>query len=100
MLISTTNGSLCFTIFYSLAFFLTFLMLLCEGHQRKIPIISWMLLLIFSKISFIIGTKIFTFSREEWLLFRKTHHPSLERPIRGKYGAPLLSLQIRINRGK
>ena len=67
MLITTTNGSLYFTFFYSLAFLLTFLMLLWEGYQRKIPVISWVLLLIFSIVSFIAGTKIFAFSREEWL---------------------------------
>jgi len=67
MLINTTNGSLYFTIFYSLAFFLTFLMLLREGYLRKIPMISWVVLLIFTRVFFIIGTKIFTFNSNEWL---------------------------------
>ena len=68
MVISTTNGSLYFTIFYSLAFLIVFLMLIWEGYQRKIQLIPWVLLLIFARISFITGTKIFTFTRHEWWL--------------------------------
>jgi prolipoprotein diacylglyceryltransferase len=67
MLINTTNGSIYFTIFYSLAFLFSFILLLWEGYQRKIPAVSWVLLLIFARISFIAGTKIFTYNREEWL---------------------------------
>jgi hypothetical protein len=50
MLINPTNGSFYFTLFYILAFLATFIILISEGYKRKIPIISWVLLLIFSKI--------------------------------------------------
>ncbi len=67
MIITTSSGSLYFTIFYTLAFLISFLLLLWEGYQRRIPIFSWVLLLIFSRICFILGTKIFTFTPGEWL---------------------------------
>ncbi|MEI6677266.1 MAG: prolipoprotein diacylglyceryl transferase family protein [Mariniphaga sp.] len=85
MLIDTTNGSLYFTIFYSLAFLLAFIVLLWEGYQRKIPVVSWVLLLIFSIVSFIAGTKIFAFSREEWLMMfnQATLIPTSEKFLLG-----------------
>jgi len=71
MIINPSNNATYFTIFYTLAFFSAFIVLLWEGYKRKIPMISWVLLLIFSKVSFIIGTKIFTYSQEDWLLMIK-----------------------------
>jgi len=67
MLINSSGNSIYFTVFYSLAFFFAFVMLLWEGYQRKIPIIPWVLLLIFCRVSFIAGTKLFACNREEWL---------------------------------
>ena len=85
MLIDTQNGSLYFTIFYSLAFLLSFLMLLWGGYQRKIPVISWVLLLIFAIVSFIAGTKIFAFSHKEWLFMfnHATLIPTSEKILLG-----------------
>jgi len=71
MLINPANNTTYFTIFYTLAFFSAFIVLLWEGYKRKIPMISWVLLLIFSKVSFIVGTKIFTYSQDDWLLMIK-----------------------------
>ena len=68
MIISTSNGSLYFTIFYSLAFLIVFILLIWEGYQRKIQLVPWVLLLIFARISFITGTKIFTFTKHDWWL--------------------------------
>ena len=67
MLINPTNGNLYFTTFYSLAFLLSFLVLLWEGNRRKIPLVPWVLLLIFAIVSFIAGTKIFAYTGKEWL---------------------------------
>lgn len=68
MLINSTSNSIYFILFYSLAFFLAFVLLLFEGYRRKIPMTSWILVLIFYAIFFIVGTKIFTYTREEWFL--------------------------------
>ncbi len=85
MIINTSNGSLYFTIFYTLAFFVAFIVLLWEGYQRKIPIVPWVLLLIFARVSFIFGTKIFTFSPDEWLLMirQTTLFPTSEKILPG-----------------
>lgn len=85
MLINSTSGSIYFTIFYSLAFFLAFIMLLWEGYKRKIPTIPWVLLLIFSRVSFIAGTKIFTYSLQDWFYMIKnvTLIPTSEKVLLG-----------------
>jgi prolipoprotein diacylglyceryltransferase len=67
MLINPSSNSIYFTIFYTLAFFFAFIMLLWEGTKRKIPTIPWVLLLILYAVFFIVGTKIFTYTRDEWL---------------------------------
>jgi prolipoprotein diacylglyceryltransferase len=55
-----------FSIFYSVAFLTAILVLLYEGHRRKFPMIQWILIIAFSQILFIIGTKLFALSGEEW----------------------------------
>ncbi len=80
MLIPTTS-SIGFTVFYSLAFYVAFLLLLWEGYKRKIPTIQWVLLLVFCQIFFIVGTKIFTYNQQQWLLIIK--HATFE-PTTGK----------------
>jgi hypothetical protein len=85
MLINSTSGSIYFTIFYTLAFSIAFIMLLWEGYKRKIPTIPWVLLLIFSRVSFIAGTKIFTYSQQDWLFMIKnaTLIPTSEKVLLG-----------------
>jgi len=96
MLINSAGNSIYFTLFYSLAFFFAFIMLLWEGYQRKIPIISWLLLLIFVRVSFIIGTKIFTFNRDEWWLMitRLTLIPTSEKILLGGIVLGLIALLV------
>jgi prolipoprotein diacylglyceryltransferase len=94
MLINPSGGTLYFTFFYTLAFVFAFIMLLREGYQRKIPAVSWVILLIFARISFIAGTKIFTFSPKEWLwmIHQVTLIPSSEKILFGGiiFGLPAL----------
>ncbi len=61
------GNSFLFTLFYAVAFFFAFVLLIWEGYKRKMPLTSWVLLLIFYVIFFVVGTKLFTYSREEWL---------------------------------
>jgi hypothetical protein len=67
MLINTSGSSVYFIIFYSAAFFFAFVFLLLEGKKRNIPMSVWMLLLVFSTIFFIVGTKVFTYQMDDWL---------------------------------
>jgi prolipoprotein diacylglyceryltransferase len=55
-----------FNFFYSLAFILAISVLLMEGYRRKFPMIPWILIISFSQILFIIGTKLFALSHDEW----------------------------------
>lgn len=55
-----------FSICYSLAFVVAMVLLIYEGHKRKFPMLSWILIISFSQILFIIGTKLFTLSTAEW----------------------------------
>jgi len=96
MLIDTTSGSAYFTLFYSLAFLFAFLMLLWEGYQRKIPTVSWVLLLIFSRISFIVGTKIFTYDRVDWqtMVQQETLIPTTEKLLFGGIILGIIAIMI------
>jgi len=96
MLINPESGSNYFTVFYSLAFFFVFLCLLWEGYKRNIPTISWVLLLIFSRVCFIVGTKIFTYSHDQWLLMIQTATliPTSEKILFGGMFLGLISLWI------
>ncbi len=55
-----------YELFYSLAFFITLVLLIYEGYRRKFPILKWILLLIITRFLFIVGTKLFGFTPEQW----------------------------------
>jgi phosphatidylglycerol:prolipoprotein diacylglycerol transferase len=55
-----------FSLCYSLAFITALLFLLYEGARRKFPLLPWILIISFSQILFIIGTKLFSLSHDEW----------------------------------
>ncbi len=55
-----------FTLFYSVAFVAALGVLLWEGYRRKFPMLPWILMVLFSQILFIAGTKLFTLSGDEW----------------------------------
>ncbi len=55
-----------FTLFYLAAFVIALAVLLVEGKRRRFPMLPWILMILFSQILFIAGTKLFTLSGEEW----------------------------------
>jgi phosphatidylglycerol:prolipoprotein diacylglycerol transferase len=55
-----------FTLFYTVAFVVALGILLWEGYRRKFPMLPWILMVLFSQILFIAGTKLFTLSGDEW----------------------------------
>jgi hypothetical protein len=55
-----------FSVFYSVAFVAALLLLLYEGYRRKFPMLRWILMVSFSQILFITGTKMFALSHDEW----------------------------------
>jgi len=60
-----------FSLFYSLAFLTALLVLIYEGYKRSFPLLQWILIITFSEILFIIGTKLFALSYEEWEIMGK-----------------------------
>ncbi len=61
-----------FGFFYSVAFVAALLLLLYEGYRRKFPMLRWILIVSFSQILFIAGTKLFALSNDEWETMLKT----------------------------
>lgn len=58
-----------FNIFYIIAFLAVTAILILEGIKRKIPLVSWLIVLAFSRLFFIIGTKVNSYGPSEWILF-------------------------------
>ncbi len=81
-LIISSNGPW-YEILYNLAFLVALVILLFEGYKRKIPILKWIFFLIITRCAFILGTKIITFSPDDWnflfthLKFPETSQKSL-----------------------
>ncbi len=61
-----------FSFFYNLALFVAMMVLLWEGHRRRFPMLKWVLLIIFTRIFFIIGTKLASYPLEAWMGFINT----------------------------
>ena len=67
--ISTEHGGLYYSIFYMIAFVIAFPILIYEGYHRKYPLLPWILIISSSIIFLIIGTKLLTYSGEDWKYF-------------------------------
>jgi prolipoprotein diacylglyceryltransferase len=89
MFIQLPSPGLSYSILYSLAFILALALLIYEGIRRKFPILPWILILTFSRILLVIGSKIFTFSPAEWYYMIENQ---MILPTSGKvlYGSLLL----------
>lgn len=62
-----------FSTCYIVAFTIALLVLLYEGHKRKYPILQWILIITFFQVLFIIGTKLFSLTRDEWNFISENH---------------------------
>jgi len=65
-ILSSPRGGFYFDLFYTLAFVFATVWLLWEGYIRKIHWVSWLLVLAFSRLTFIVGTKIIAYSPADW----------------------------------
>ena len=81
--IYTENGQFYYTLFYKLSFLLGFLLFVYIGFRRKYSMPTWLLIGTVGSVFFIIGTKIGTYSWENWSTFftegyfEETHSKSL-----------------------
>lgn len=64
-LIVTADGPY-YSLFYNLAFAIAFIVLIYEGHKRKFPMLKWVLILLLSKIFIVLGSKIITYTPNDW----------------------------------
>ncbi|RDV13270.1 hypothetical protein DXT99_20560 [Pontibacter diazotrophicus] len=60
------DGKVWFDILYLLAFFFSFLWLFREGYKRQFNITAWAVAIAVTWFLFIVGTKLFTYSFEQW----------------------------------
>lgn len=86
-----TNGGLLYQIFYLLAFLTVYLILIYEGYKRKFPLLVWVLLLASIRLAGVIGTKIFSYSLEEWQ-FMFQNHTFLPNHEKTMFGCALLAV--------
>jgi prolipoprotein diacylglyceryltransferase len=66
-LIVSSNGPW-YNLFYNLAFLITLLILLFEGYRRKFPMLKWIFIILMTRLMFIAGTKIATYSANDFLI--------------------------------
>ncbi|MCX6302052.1 MAG: prolipoprotein diacylglyceryl transferase [Bacteroidia bacterium] len=87
VLIDISNGSLLYQIFYVLAFVVAYVIIFCEGYKRKFPLLTWVLIIAGIRFAVVIGTKIFTYSAEEWrfMLESQTFLPNNQKTMFGGF---------------
>jgi len=66
ILINSSKGAFYFNMFYFLAFLLATGWLIGEGHKRKFHLLTWVIILAFTNILFVIGTKVISYSPADW----------------------------------
>jgi phosphatidylglycerol:prolipoprotein diacylglycerol transferase len=86
-----SNGGLLYQMFYVLAFLAAYTILIIEGYRRKFPLIVWILILASIRLFVVVGTKIFSFSPEEWRYMFETH-TLLPNPQKTMFGGVLLGV--------
>ena len=91
ILMDMSNGGLLYQIFYLVAFLVAYIIFIYEGNKRKFPILVWVLILASIRLAEVIGTKIFSYTWEQWQFMFQNHTflPAQEKTI---YGCVLLAL--------
>jgi prolipoprotein diacylglyceryltransferase len=69
LIVGSQNGGFYFDLFYILAFLLATIWMLLEGNRNKFHWVSWLLVLAISRLFFIIGTKVISYSTVDWIYF-------------------------------
>ncbi|MDP4223594.1 MAG: prolipoprotein diacylglyceryl transferase [Bacteroidota bacterium] len=78
-LMDISNGGVLYQAFYLLAFLSAYTILIYEGYKRKFPLLSWVLLLTSVQLAAIIGTKVFSYSWNDWQYMFRNHTLLLNR---------------------
>lgn len=85
--VGSQYGGFYFDLFYILAFLLATIWMLWEGHRNKFHWVSWLLVLAISRLFFIIGTKVISYSTVDWIYFFQQFEflPTNEKVILGGF---------------
>jgi prolipoprotein diacylglyceryltransferase len=85
LFIINANGDYYYDLFYLFAFLVGYLLLLWIGVKRKYNFACWMLVLASTRFFFIIGTKLFSYSADEWQVLLSAHYfpPSTGKTLLG-----------------
>jgi prolipoprotein diacylglyceryltransferase len=85
VLMNISSGGVIYDVFYVLSFLIAYAILIYEGFKRKLPLLGWVLLLTSVQFASIIGTKIFSYSKNEWLFMFQNHIflPNNEKSLLG-----------------
>ena len=80
-----SNGRMLYEVFFILSFLIIYAILIFEGYKRKFPLSSWVLLLMSAQLASIIGTKLFSYSWNEWQFMFQNHLflPNTEKSLLG-----------------
>ena len=89
--ITTENGQFYYTLLYQLSFLLAFIIFIYIGIRKKYPLHTWLLLGAVATIFFIIGSKVGTYSMEDWK-FLFTNGQFVEVYSKSLIGGLMLSL--------
>jgi prolipoprotein diacylglyceryltransferase len=65
-LIDVQNPGRYYALFYFLAFLTGLILLIREGHQRKFPIVPWLLVITTAFLFFMIGSQLIRFTLQDW----------------------------------
>lgn len=86
--VDISHGGLLYQLFYVLAFIVAYAILIREGYRRKFPLIVWILILASIRLFLVVGTKIFSFSPDDWR-FMFENHTLLPNPQKTMFGGVL-----------
>ncbi|NMC37296.1 MAG: hypothetical protein GYA41_03110 [Bacteroidales bacterium] len=73
LLIDISKGEFRYELFYTMAFLAAYLILIFEGIRRKFPFFRWIILLALIRFFVVIGTKIFSYSIQDWIVMFQNH---------------------------
>jgi phosphatidylglycerol:prolipoprotein diacylglycerol transferase len=91
ILLGISNGGLLFQLFYVLGFLTAYAILIYEGFRRKFPLIAWILVLACIQLFIVAGTKVFSFSSDEWR-FMFQNHILLQNSQKSLFGGIFLGI--------
>lgn len=67
LLIDISRGEFLYQLFYMLAFLAAYMILIYEGIRRNFPVLRWIILLALIRFFVVIGTKIFSYTLQDWI---------------------------------